>query len=73
VYREAGGSHRSKTFREFLFHGIDGGVNADKGHDTESDNGNCDACAQFVTPHGAERKGENVGYAHTEVVLRKLK
>jgi len=51
---EAVRAHGSKTFCEFLFHGIDGGIDAHQRHDTESNNCNGDACAKFITAYRAK-------------------
>ena len=50
------GTHGSKTFREFLFHRINGSIDTHQGHDAKRDNGHSDTCPEFIAPDSTKGK-----------------
>jgi hypothetical protein len=64
--RESGGSHGSKTLGEFLFHGIDSGIDADQRHNAKGDNGDGNTGPEFIAPDRPERKRKDITYSHND-------
>src|SRR5262249_54192753 len=69
MYRKSIGAHGGEAFGKFLFHRIDGRIDAYERHDPESDDRYRNACAQFIAPDRPEGQVQRIAELHVNAVL----